>query len=149
MSNINQEMLLAVADLHQIPSGAYNLRENGKSVGRNITANIDIEPKADKSGIDVIIKPNTINESVHIPVIVSQSGLSDIAYNDFYIGENADVLIVAGCGIHNPSTEKSEHNGIHSFHLKKGAKVRYVEKHLGTGASGEKVMNPITKKVLN
>ena len=144
MSNITNDMLLAVADLHQIPSGAYNIRENGQSTARNTTANIDIVTKEDKSGIDIIIKPNTKNESVHIPVVISKTGITDMVYNDFYIGENSDVLIVAGCGIHNPSNQKSEHNGIHTFHLSKGAKVRYVEKHLGTGEGGEKVLNPIT-----
>lgn len=144
MSNITNDILLAVADLHQIPTGAYNIRENGQSTARNTTANIDIVTKSDKSGIDIIIKPNTKNESVHIPVVISKTGITDMVYNDFYIGENAEVLIVAGCGIHNPSNEKSEHNGIHSFHLSKGAKVRYVEKHLGTGEGGEKVLNPVT-----
>ena len=144
MSKVTNDMLLAVADLHQIPNGAYNIRENGVSVGRNTTANIDIVTKQDKSGIDIIIKPNTVNESVHIPVVISKTGLREMVYNDFYIGENADVLIVAGCGIHNPSSEKSEHNGIHSFYLSKGARVRYVEKHIGAGSSGEKVLNPVT-----
>ena len=103
MNNIEKDLLLAVADLHQVPSGAYNIRQNGKSIDRNSTKNIEIVPKKEKNGIDIIIKPNTINESVHIPVIISESGIEDLVYNDFYIGENSDVLIVAGCGIHNPS----------------------------------------------
>lgn len=144
MDNIEKDLLLAVADLHQIPAGAYNIRENGKGVERNSTANIEIVSKSDKNGIDIIIKPNTKNESVHIPVIITQSGIKDLVYNDFYIGDNSDVLIVAGCGIHNPDKSTSEHNGIHSFHLGKNAKVRYVEKHLGVGNFGEKILNPIT-----
>ena len=144
MNNIEKDLLLAVADLHQVPSGAYNIRQNGKSIDRNSTKNIEIVPKKEKNGIDIIIKPNTINESVHIPVIISESGIEDLVYNDFYIGENSDVLIVAGCGIHNPSEKKSEHAGIHSFHLEKNAKVRYVEKHIASGQSGEKIFNPET-----
>lgn len=145
MNNVERDLLLAVADLHQIPNGAFNLRENGKGVERKSSANIDIVPKTDKSGIDIIIKPNTINESVHIPVIITQSGIKDLVYNDFYVGDNSDVLIVAGCGIHNPDKEASEHNGIHSFHIGKNAKVRYVEKHLGVGQKGDKILNPVTQ----
>ena len=145
MSNIEKDLLLAVADLHQIPSGAFNIRENGKGVERNCTENIEIVPKKDKDGIDIIIKSNTINESVHIPVIISKAGIKDLVYNDFYIGEGADVLIVAGCGIHNDGKEKSQHDGIHAFHLGKNAKVRYVEKHIGSGVGAEKVLNPITE----
>lgn len=145
MNNIEKDLLLAVADLHQIPNGAYNIRENGKGIERKSSANIDIVPKTDKSGIDIIIKPNTTNESVHIPVIITKSGIKDLVYNDFYVGENSDVLIVAGCGIHNPDKEASEHNGIHAFHIGKNAKVRYVEKHLGVGQKGEKILNPVTQ----
>lgn len=145
MNKIEKDLLLAVADLHQIPSGAFNLRENGKGVERHSSAHIEIVPKTDKSGIDIIIKPNTTNESVHIPVIITESGLNDIVYNDFYVGENSDVLIVAGCGIHNPGDNTSTHNGIHAFHIAKGAKVRYVEKHLGVGQKGDKVLNPVTQ----
>ena len=144
MNKQEKDILLAVADLHQIPTGAYNLRLNGQGVDRKTTANIDIVPKKDKNGIDIIVKANTKNESVHIPVIISESGLSDLVYNDFYIGENAEVLIVAGCGIHNPDKKSSEHNGIHTFHLDKNAKVRYVEKHVGVGSSGNKILNPVT-----
>ena len=144
MNNIEKDLLLAVADLHQIPAGAYNIRENGEGVGRNSTANIDIVPKKDKNGIDIIVKPNTKNESIHIPVIITKSGITDLVYNDFFIGENADVVIVAGCGIHNPDSQKSEHNGIHSFHLGKNSSVKYIEKHLGVGGQGEKILNPVT-----
>jgi Fe-S cluster assembly scaffold protein SufB len=145
MNNIEKDLLLAVADLHQIPSGAFSLRENGKSVDVKNTTNINIVPKKDKSGIDIYIAPNTKNESLHMPVIITKSGIKDAVYNDFYIGENAEVLIVAGCGIHNTESKGSEHNGIHSFHLSKGAKVKYVEKHIGTGNGGDKILNPVTK----
>lgn len=145
MDEIQKTLLKEVAGLHQIPSGAYNIRTNGKSETRNTTANIDIISKTDKSGIDIIIKPGTKNESVHIPVILSQSGLTELVYNDFYIGENADVTIIAGCGIHNGGDAKSQHDGIHSFFVGKNAKVRYVEKHYGSGdGTGERVLNPVT-----
>ena len=113
--------------------------------GRNTTANIDIVTKEDKPGIDIIIKPGTVNESLHIPVIISQTGITDLVYNDFYIGENSNVTIVAGCGIHNGGDSNSEHDGIHSFHVGKNAKVKYVENHYGQGdGSGENIMNPTT-----
>lgn len=145
MDAIQKELLAQIADLHEVPQGAYNFRVNGEGAGRNSTEHIDIVTKKDKPGIDIIIKPGTKNESVHIPVVVSQSGVNDMVYNDFYIGENADVTIVAGCGIHNGGDEKSEHDGIHSFYIGKNARVKYVEKHYGTGdGSGERVLNPET-----
>jgi len=138
-------MLEKVADLHSVPEGAYNIRDNGQLAGRNTTANIDIVSKSDKPGIDIIIKPGTKNESVHIPVIVSQSGLKDLVYNDFIIGDDADVTIVAGCGIHCGGAETSEHDGVHTFHIGKNAKVKYVEKHYGEGeGTGERILNPTT-----
>lgn len=145
MDKIQQALLEQVADLHTVPEGAYNIRANGKLAGRNTTANIDIVTKDDKPGIDIIIKPDTKNESVHIPVVLSESGLKDMVYNDFYIGENADVTIVAGCGIHNCGVDTSEHDGIHTFYLEKNAKVRYIEKHYGEGdGSGKRILNPTT-----
>lgn len=145
MDEIQKALLEEVAGLHKIPTGAYNIRSDGASIGRNTTANIDIVTKEDKSGIDIIIKPDTKNESVHIPVIISQSGLQDVVYNDFYVGENADVTIIAGCGIHNSGDKKSQHDGIHSFHIGKNAKVRYIEKHYGQGdGKGERILNPVT-----
>ena len=145
MNNIEKELLAQVADLHKTPTGAYNIRKNGKGVERQSTAEIQIESKKDKSGIDIIIQPNVKNKSVHIPVIVTEGDLHDLVYNDFYIGDNSDVLIVAGCGIHNDTSKSSEHNGIHSFHLGKNSRVRYVEKHLGLGnGTGDKILNPIT-----
>ncbi len=146
MDKIEQRLLEKIADLHKIPSGAFNLRKNGQTDTRTSTKDIEISPKTDKSGIDIFVNPNVKNKSVHIPVIITVGGLTDLVYNDFYIGENADVLIVAGCGIHNKTCNKSEHNGIHTFHIGKNAKVKYVEKHVGEGeGSGERVLNPVTK----
>lgn len=145
MDAAQKKLLEEVADLHSVPEGAYNIRANGKLDSRKTTEHIDIVTKTDKSGIDIIIAPNTVHESVHIPVIISETGLNEVVYNDFYIGENSDVLIIAGCGIHNCGDQKSSHDGIHTFHIGKNAKVRYVEKHYGDGdGSGEKVMNPTT-----
>lgn len=145
MDKLEKDLLKAIADIEETPMGAYNIRKDGKGISRNTTANIDIVTKEDKPGIDIIVKANTKNESVHIPVILTQGGFNDIVYNDFYIGENADVVIVAGCGIHNSSCETAEHDGIHSFHLEKGAKVKYIEKHYGEGeGTGERILNPQT-----
>lgn len=145
MDSIEKSLLEQVADIHGVPEGAYNIRSNGSLAGRNTTANIDIVTKEDKPGIDIIIKPGTTNESVHIPVVLSESGLKDLVYNDFYIGENADVTIVAGCGIHNCGVDISEHDGIHTFYIKKGAKVKYIEKHYGEGdGEGKRILNPTT-----
>ncbi len=145
MDAIQKNLLEQVAELHEVPEGAYNIRANGESAGRNTTANIDIVTKPDKDGIDIIIKAGTKNESVHIPVVLSQSGLKETVYNDFYIGEDCDVTIVAGCGIHNCGVQDAEHSGIHSFHLGKNAHVRYVERHYGEGdGMGQNIMNPTT-----
>ena len=145
MDTIQKNLLIQIADIHEVPTGAYNIRENGKLNSRNTTANIDIVTKTDKPGIDIIIAPGTKNESVHIPVIISESGLSDLVYNDFYIGENADVTIVAGCGIHNCGDQNSGHDGIHTFYLEKNARVKYIEKHYGEGdGNGQNLMNPTT-----
>ncbi len=145
MNKIDEGLLEAVADLHGVPAGAYNLRKNGEGAERRSTENIIITPKTDKPGIDIFIKPGTKNESLHIPVIVTETGLHDLVYNDFEIGENADVVIVAGCGIHNSGDQDSEHNGIHRFHLQKGAKIKYVEKHYGEGdGNGKRILNPVT-----
>ena len=145
MNNTESQLLEAIADLHEIPAGAYNIRKNGSGHSRRSTANIEIVSKTDKPGIDIIIAPGTKNESVHIPVIITEAGVNDLVYNDFYIGEDADVLIVAGCGIHNSGDEKSQHDGIHTFHIGRNARVRYVEKHYGDGdGKGERVLNPVT-----
>ena len=145
MDQIEKNLLKEIADIEKTPQGAYNLRANGKKAERKTTANIDIVSKPDKDGIDIIIKENTKNESVHIPVVITQSGLKDVVYNDFYVGKNSDVVIVAGCGIHNSACGDSQHDGIHRFFLEEGAKVKYVEKHYGQGeGTGEKVLNPKT-----
>lgn len=149
MDIIQKKLLEQISDLHEIPSGAYNIRANGKLDSRNTTEHIDIVTKKDVPGIDIIIKPGTKNESVHIPVVLTQSGLDEMVYNDFYIGEGSEVTIVAGCGIHNGGDKKSEHDGIHRFFVEKNAKVKYIEKHYGTGdGSGERVMNPTTEITL-
>lgn len=145
MDSIEKNLLMQIADLHDTPEGAYNIRSNGKLEGRNTTANIDIVTKTDKPGIDIIVKPGTKNESIHIPVVLSETGLKDMVYNDFYIGDYADVVIVAGCGIHNCGTELSQHDGIHTFHIGRNARIKYIEKHYGEGdGKGGRVLNPTT-----
>lgn len=145
LNALDNLMLEKVADLHEIPQGAFNIRKNGLGVLRNTTANIDIVTKADKSGIDVIVKPYTQGESVHIPVIVTEENINDVVYNTFEIGEYSDVLVVAGCGIHNSGAHASQHDGIHNFFVRKGAKLKYVEKHYGQGeGQGQRVLNPKT-----
>ena len=149
MDQIEKNLLKEIADIEKTPQGAYNLRANGKKAERKTTANIDIVSKPDKDGIDIIIKENTKNESVHIPVVITQSGLKDVVYNDFYVGKNSDVVIVAGCGIHNSACGDSEHDGIHRFFLEEGAKVKYIEKHYGTGeGTGKRILNPVTEVYL-
>jgi len=145
MDQIQKTLLEQIAGLHEIPAGAYNIRANGQSVSRGTTANIDIVTKADKQGIDIVIKPGTKKESVHIPVVLSQSGLKEMVYNDFFVGDDCDVTIIAGCGIHNGGDEASKHDGIHSFFIGKNSHVRYVEKHYGSGdGKGKRIMNPET-----
>ena len=146
MNKVDKRMLEAVADLHEIPQGAFSLRKNGESAERRSSANIIIEPKKDKPGIDITVKAGTKNESVHIPVIITEAGVNDLVYNDFYIEEDADVLIVAGCGIHNSGDQSSEHDGIHRFHIGKNAHIKYVEKHYGEGdGNGDRILNPTTE----
>ena len=146
MDQIQKRILEEVADLHAVPEGAYNIRANGESAGRRSTANIEITPKAGGSGIDVRIRPGTRRESVHIPVVLSESGLKETVYNDFYIGAGSDVVIVAGCGIHNCGTQDSEHDGVHRFYVGEGARVKYVEKHYGEGdGEGKRILNPVTE----
>ncbi|WP_019680496.1 SufD family Fe-S cluster assembly protein, partial [Ruminococcus flavefaciens] len=143
---VQKRLFEEVADLHDIPEGAYNLRANGQSISRNTTANIDIRSKEDVSGIDIHVKAGTKNESIHIPVVLSQSGIKEDVYNDFFIGEDCDVLIVAGCGIDNCGSQDSEHDGIHRFYIGKNSRVRYVEKHYGSGdGSGKRILNPVTE----
>ena len=146
MNSIDTHLLREIADLERVPQGAYNIRKNGQLEGRSNSANIVIESKEDKPGIDIHIAPGTVNESVHIPVIVTQTGLTDLVYNDFHIGENSDVSIVAGCGIHNSGCETAQHDGVHTFYVGKNAKVRYVEKHYGEGeGTGKRILNPVIR----
>ena len=143
---IQRRLIQEIADLHEVPEGAFNFRANGQLAGRNTTANIDITSKEDGSGIDIHIKPETKNESVHIPVVLSQSGLKEVVYNDFYIGEGSDVVIVAGCGIDNCGNQDAEHDGVHRFFVEKNAKIKYVEKHYGSGdGEGKRILNPVTE----
>ena len=146
MNRIDKSLLEKISALHNISLGAVNIRKNGEVVKRENSAEIEIVPKKNKSGIDVFIKPNVKNKAVHIPVIITEGGIDDLVFNDFFVGENAFVTIVAGCGIHNTSSDTSRHNGIHSFHLEKGAHVRYIERHIGEGnGKGGKILNPTTK----
>ena len=145
IDQIEKNLLKEIADLHGIPEGAYNIRKNGVTESRSENANVTIETKTDKSGIDIYVKPGTAKQSIHIPVIISKSGLEEVVYNDFHIGEGAEVVIIAGCGIHNNGACASKHDGIHTFYLEKNAKVTYVEKHYGDGeGTGERIMNPQT-----
>jgi len=146
LDEIQKRLLREVADLHKVPEGAFNIRSNGESAGRASTENIEILSKDNGTGLDIRIKPGTKNESVHIPVVMTKSGLTEVVYNDFFIGEDADVVIVAGCGIDNCGPKDSQHDGIHRFYVGKGAKIRYVEKHYGSGdGSGKRILNPGTE----
>ena len=146
MDAIQKRLLEEVANLHDVPEGAYNFRANGQMAGRHTTANIEIQTKTDLPGIDILIKPGTKKESVHIPVVVSASGIKETVYNDFYVGDDSDVVIVAGCGIDNCGTQDSEHDGVHRFFIGKNSKVRYVEKHYGSGdGQGKRILNPVTE----
>ena len=145
MDNVQKELLKQIAGLHEIPVGAYNIRTNGKTEARNSTEHIEIVPKEGSDGIVIKIKAGTKNESIHIPVVLSEAGLKETVYNDFYIGDDCDVTIVAGCGIHCGTDDSSEHDGIHSFFIGKNSKVKYVEKHYGSGdGKGQRIMNPET-----
>ena len=149
MDKIDKVLLKEIANIDETPKGAYNIRKNGYGIERQVTENVSIVTKKDKSGIDVYVKENTKFEFIHIPVIITESGLNDVVYNDFYIGKNADVVIIAGCGIHNDHHKDSKHDGIHRFFLEEGARVKYIEKHYGEGAgTGKKILNPITEITL-
>ena len=149
IQELDKELLNNITDYESIRKGAYNIRKNGKGIERKVTDNVNIVTKTDKPGIDIYVKENTKFEFIHIPVIITESGLTDLVYNDFYIGKNANVIIVAGCGIHNDHHKDSQHDGIHRFYLEEGAKVRYIEKHYGEGVGdGKKVLNPVTEVYL-
>lgn len=145
MDHIAKRLLELVADWKGEPQGAFNIRENSGCAGRQSTENVRIESKTDKPGIDIIVKKNTKNEKIYIPALVTHSDVTDLVYNDFYIGENADVTIIAGCGVHSDGCGTAEHDGIHRFFLEKGARVLYVEKHIGIGeGDGQRIINPQT-----
>ena len=146
MDRTDEQLLETIADLHGIPEGSFNIRKNGKLLARNSDTDIEIVSKTDKDGIDIIVKPNVKNKSVHIPVLLTVGDFQDTVYNDFFIGENSDVTIVAGCGIHNDTCGNAEHDGVHTFYVGKNAKVRYVERHYANGnGTGKKVFDPVTK----
>lgn len=145
MNNIEKDLLKMIADIDGAPSGAFNIRANGKLAERHVTESVDICNKTDKDGIDIIIRPGTKGEIIHIPVIISNTGVNDLVYNDFIIGDDCDVTIMAGCGIHNCGDEESRHDGIHTFFVGKNARVKYIERHYGEGdGKGGKNMNPTT-----
>lgn len=149
LETVDEELLNEISDYNGEFKGAYNIRKNGKGIQRQVTENINIVTKTDKPGIDIIVKPNTKFEFVHIPVILTESGLKDVVYNDFFIGKDANVIIIAGCGIHNDHHKNSQHDGIHRFFLEEGAKVKYIEKHYGEGSGdGKKILNPVTEVYL-
>ena len=149
MENVDKELLKEISDIDGEIQGAYNIRKNGKGIERKVTENVNIVTKQDKPGIDIFVKENTKFEFVHIPVIITESGLNDVVYNDFYIGKNANVVIIAGCGIHNDHHKDSQHDGIHRFFLEEGAKVKYIEKHYGEGTGdGKRILNPVTEVYL-
>ena len=149
IDNVDKELLKEISGLETMPEGAYNIRKNGKGIERKVTENVNIVTKKDVSGIDIYVKENTKFEFIHIPVIITESGLKDVVYNDFYIGKNANVIIVAGCGIHNDHHKDSQHDGIHRFYLEEEARVRYIEKHYGEGnGDGKRILNPITEVFL-
>ena len=146
LTDEEKQIFCEVADIFEIPEGAYNFRVNGKSIGRHSTQNIDVEPKKDKSGLDIHIKKGTKNEQVHITVAISATGLKEAVYNDFYIGDNCDVIIIAGCGIYNCGPSDSVHDGVHRFYVGKNSRVKYIERHYGFGpGKGGKILNPVTK----
>ena len=149
INETDKKLLNEITNYDEIPQGAYNIRKNGQGIERRTTENVNIITKKDKPGISIYVKENTKFEFIHIPVIITESGLNDLVYNDFYIGKNANVIIVAGCGIHNDHHKNSQHDGIHRFYLEEGAKVKYVEKHYGEGkGDGKRILNPVTEVYL-
>lgn len=146
MQENEKQLLETIAGIRGFqPGTAFNLRQNGMGVERHSTQNVTITTKTDQPGIDIIVKAHTSGERVHIPVILTETGVHDLVYNDFYIEEGADVEIIAGCGIHNDGCDTSQHDGIHTFHIGKHARVKYVEKHYGEGnGEGKRILNPTT-----
>ena len=150
MNAITEKLLGIVSDFKGSFQGAFNIRENGQCAGRQSSPNIHIESKTDRPGIDIHVLPGTKGETVYIPACVTHGDVNDLVYNDFFIGKNADVRIVAGCGVHTENEEEARHNGIHRFFLEKGARVVYEEKHVGTGkGTGAKRIDPVTEVTLD
>lgn len=146
MNKMDEDLLKEIVDKDPKEATSYNIRKNGKGIERKVNPNINIIPKENNSGIDIYVKDDTLFGTVNIPVIITESGLKDVVYNDFYIGKNANVIIVAGCGIHNDGHQDARHDGIHRFYLEENAKVKYIEKHCGVGiGDGKKVLNPVTE----
>lgn len=146
MNKVDEDLLKEIVDKDPKEATSYNIRKNGKGIERKVNPNIDIVPKENNSGIDIYVKDDTLFGTVNIPVIITESGLKDVVYNDFYIGKNANVIIIAGCGIHNDGHKDARHDGIHRFYLEENAKVKYIEKHCGVGiGDGKKVLNPVTE----
>jgi len=146
VNKMDEDLLKEIVDKDPKEATSYNIRKNGKGIERKVNPNINIVPKENNSGIDIYVKDDTLFGTVNIPVIITESGLKDVVYNDFYIGKNANVIIVAGCGIHNDGHQDARHDGIHRFYLEENAKVKYIEKHCGVGiGDGKKVLNPVTE----
>ncbi len=146
MNSIEKNLLEEVVGKDPLDADAYNIRQNGKSVDRKINPYVTIVSKEDNSGIDVYVKEDTLFSTINIPVIITESGLTDVVYNDFHIGRNANVIIVAGCAIHNDYHKDAQHDGIHRFYLEEGSKVKYIERHCGEGiGDGKKILNPVTE----
>ncbi len=145
MNDITKKLLELVSDFNGDFKGAFNIREDGQCAGRQSSKNIKIESKTDKPGLDITILPGTRGETVYIPACVTKGGVDDLVYNDFHVGRDADVVIVAGCGVHTDDHSEARHNGIHRFFLEENARVRYEEKHVGTGTgTGNRVIDPET-----
>ena len=146
LDDISKMILNEVADITDEPDGAYNFRVNSQLAGRNTTENINIVSKENGSGIDIFIKPGTKGENLHIPVVINESGVKETVYNDFFIGDNYNVTIVAGCGIDNCGGHDSQHDGVHRFYVGKNSRIKYVEKHFGSGSGdGKRILNPVTE----
>lgn len=149
LTDTEKELLSSIANIHGMPKGAFNIRRDGELVERHSSAYVEISTKTDNPGIDIRIAPGTKGETVYIPVIVTQAGIKDVVYNTFYIGEDSDITIIAGCGIHNDGHAAAEHDGIHTFYCGANSHVKYVEKHYGEGeGTGERILNPVTNVVM-
>lgn len=142
---MKQDELLNIVTDNATFSGAYNIRVNGKLLDRQTNEQVNIVSKKDNSGIDIYIKDGTVGQTIGIPVVLTSGDITETVLNDFHIGKNCDVTIIAGCGIENCSSCTSQHDGIHIFYVGENSKIKYIERHYGHGeGSGQKVMNPET-----